>query len=159
MSENANAEANGVDPKYAKKLARRKRIDKIQRTMLQRMSDRQIEQTIGTGLGMKLLFRSFESMYSPKKAGDFRGEIEFTFALRKNRETVWTLNFMDDRAESRAGASRDPALRISSPLAEFLRIGTGLEDAGPALTEGRLKLEGDFTALAVIIEMLAAGAM
>lgn len=159
MSESLNGQSNGGDPKHARKVARRKRMERAQRKMLERMSDRQIEMTIGTALGMRLLFRSFESMYSAKKVGDFRGEIEFTLRGRKDREAIWTLDFMSNCAEARIGASHDPKLRIEAGLAEFLRIGSGVQDAGEALTEGRMKLDGDFTALAVLIAMLAGGAM
>lgn len=129
-----------------------RRLDKLQRMAVARASDTQLERTVGTKLGARLLFKSLEMMYKPAKAGKFRGEIQFTLTTTHGDE-VWTVDCQASRAVARKGASENPKLRVKAKLIDFLRIGTGNTDAAAALIEGRLEVQGDFQAVAKLGEM------
>ncbi|HEV7918006.1 MAG TPA: LLM class flavin-dependent oxidoreductase [Solirubrobacterales bacterium] len=129
-----------------------RRVDKSQREIVARMSDDQLEKTIGSKLGVKLLFRGMERMYRPKRAGKFRGEIEFTLETPHGPE-VWTVDIRGDRAVARPGAARDAKLRLKSKISDFVRLGTGNLDPGTAIMGGRMVIQGDIMAAAGLSEM------
>ncbi|MFY9487900.1 MAG: LLM class flavin-dependent oxidoreductase [Solirubrobacterales bacterium] len=128
------------------------RADAFQRKMVGRMSDKQLEWTVGTPVGVRLLFKSLEQMYRPDRAGKFSGDIEFTLKTAHGPE-VWTLTCDSRGAVSRRGASPDARLHVHTKLTDFLRIGTGNADPGRALIEGRIDIKGDFEAAARLTEM------
>jgi alkanesulfonate monooxygenase SsuD/methylene tetrahydromethanopterin reductase-like flavin-dependent oxidoreductase (luciferase family)/putative sterol carrier protein len=129
-----------------------KKVDKFQRAAVARASDAQLERTVGTKLGARMLFKSLEKMYKPSKAGKFRGEIQFTLTTPHGDE-VWTVDCQGPRAVARKGTSENPKLRVKAKLVDFLRIGTGNADPAAALIEGRLEVKGDFQAAAKLGEM------
>ena len=57
------------------------------------------------------------------------------------------------RASARPGRADDPRLKLSVPLADFVRMAARDLDPGKALMTGRLVLEGDFAIAARLGEM------
>jgi putative sterol carrier protein len=57
------------------------------------------------------------------------------------------------RARARTGHAPEPALKLSMPIADFLRIVGGSQPPGEALLLGRIRAEGDFSVLARLGEM------
>jgi putative sterol carrier protein len=129
-----------------------KRFDKIQRKAIAGASDAQIERTVGTRIGTRMLFKSMEKMYRPDKAGKFRGEIQFTLTTPHGDE-VWTIDCQGARAVASRGPAKKAALNVKAKLVDFVRIGTGNGDPAAALIEGRLEVKGDFQAAAKLGEM------
>ena len=135
----------------ARKLVAR-RVEQAQRAIVGRMSDGQLERTVGSRLGMRLLIAGMERMYRPDKAGGFRGKIEFTLTTPHGPE-IWTLECGEGRGKFSRGPAEDAKLRVRARLADFLRVGTGAMDPGPALVSGRLGVRGDFEAATKLGEM------
>lgn len=119
------------------------RMSKVGPKFVARMSDRQIEMTLGSRLGVRALVKSMARMYRPSKSGGFRGEVEYTFETPHGPE-VWTITCGDKKATARRGSAEDASLHVSADIVDFLRVGTGGLSAPAALMSGRLEVRGDF---------------
>lgn len=119
------------------------RMSKAGPKFVARMSDRQIELTLGSRLGVRSLFKSMARMYRPSKSGGFRGEVEYTIETPHGPE-VWTITCGDKKATARRGQAEDASLHVSAGIVDFLRVGTGDLSAPAALMSGRLEVRGDF---------------
>lgn len=130
----------------------RKDLSGAQRRLISRISDGQIERTIGTRLGMRLFFAGMRRLYRPDKAKGFRGEIQFSLTTPHGVE-VWTLNCHEGGATITRGPAAAPQLQLRAKLTDFLRVATGDLDAGQALVTGRLGVRGDFGVAARLGEL------
>lgn len=119
------------------------RMSKAGPRIVSRMSDRQIELTLGSRLGVRGMVKSMARMYRPSKSGGFRGEVEYTFETPHGPE-VWTITCGDRKAVARRGPAKDASLHVSAGIVDFLRVGTGDLSAPAALMSGRLEVRGDF---------------
>ncbi len=135
-----------------------KRVDRFQRSAVTRMSDRQLELTMGNRIGVRTLFKAMAKMYRPSKAGDFIGEIEFTLDTPHGKE-VWTINCQPTGARARRGSSENARLHVKSGVADFLRLGTGDLSAPNAIMSGKVEVRGDFQVAARMGEMFGAAKM
>lgn len=146
MSENQKSE------KQQAKKTLKQRSEAAQHKIVARMSDRQIERVMGSGLGSRILIKSMARMYQPSKAGNFRGEIEFNLRMPGCVRT-WTIDCQDVSARATLGGARDPKVTINSDIAEFVKIGTGNSDLGEALMSKRFEVAGDIEAATRVTEM------
>jgi putative sterol carrier protein len=82
------------------------------------------------------------------RSGAFRGELSFELHDEVGRTRTWTVVAGALRTSARRGAAGTPALTVRISVEDLLRLAGGRIDAGSALLDGRLDLEGDL-ALAV----------
>lgn len=120
-----------------------KRLERVGRRTVERMSDRQLDRIFGSRPGMRLLFLVMRRKYRPGKTGGFCGEIEFELMTSSGAQ-LWTVACGDERALARRGAADDPALQVRAKLADFVRVGTGEIDGAAAVLGGKLGVQGDF---------------
>src|SRR3954449_8135920 len=114
--------------------------------------DRRLERTLGSDLGLRVLFGGMAQRFRPDKAQGFTGEIQYELSANGTVKP-WVVQVEGRRASARPGRAGDPRLTIRMDVADFLRIATRDLDPGKALMTGQLVLEGDFTVATRLGEM------
>jgi alkanesulfonate monooxygenase SsuD/methylene tetrahydromethanopterin reductase-like flavin-dependent oxidoreductase (luciferase family) len=122
------------------------------RAFVRRADDRRLERTIGSARGLRVIFSGMASQFVPDRAGGFVGDIGYELRAGDGSVRTWTVSISADGARSSAGRGA-PRLTIKMALADFIRLAAGDLDAGKALIEGRMDLEGDFSLAARLGEM------
>src|SRR3954470_10167623 len=124
----------------------RKRVMKTGEAAFQgfarRLDDRRLEQVVGSGPGLRVIFGGMVQQFDPTKADGFAGELQYELRTAGGDVRAWTVDVRDDTARARPGHAREPKLTIRMTLADFLRIASRELDPGAALLTGRLDLEG-----------------
>jgi len=122
------------------------------RAFVRRADDRRLERTIGSARGLRVLFSGMSAQFVPDRAGGFVGDIGYELRAADGSVRTWTLRIGADGACAFAGRGA-PRLTIKMALADFIRLAARDLDAGKALLEGRMDLEGDFSLAARLGEM------
>lgn len=105
-----------------------------------------LERTAGSPPALRLLFGTLARRFDPVEAGTFTGEVGWELRRAGGRVEPWAL-VVDGpaaRASARPGVATAPAVVVRVGVADLLRLAAGELDAGRALLDGRLDLEGDF---------------
>jgi putative sterol carrier protein len=123
---------------------------------VRRSDDRRLERVVGSDAGLRVLFGGMARRFVPEKANGFEGEIEYALSTAGGGTKSWVVEVTGPprrRATARPGAAGDPRLKLSIPLADFIRMAARDLDPGKALMTGRLVLEGDFAVATQLGEM------
>jgi hypothetical protein len=123
---------------------------------VRRSDDRRIERIVGSEAGLRVLFGGMARRFVPEKANGFEGEIEYALSTAGGGVKSWVVEVTgppQPRASVRPGRAGDPRLKLSVPLADFVRMAARDLDPGKALMTGRLVLEGDFAVATQLGEM------
>jgi hypothetical protein len=123
---------------------------------VRRSGDRRIERVVGSEAGLRVLFGGMARRFVPDKANGFEGEIEYALSTTDGGVKPWVVQVTgppQPRAHVRPGRAGDPRLKLSVPLADFVRMAARDLDPGKALMTGRLVLEGDFAVATQLGEM------
>jgi putative sterol carrier protein len=123
---------------------------------VRRSGDRRIERVVGSEAGLRVLFGGMARRFVPDKANGFEGEIEYALSTTDGGVKSWVVQVTgppQPRANARPGRAGDPRLKLSVPLADFVRMAARDLDPGKALMTGRLVLEGDFAVATQLGEM------
>ncbi len=115
------------------------------RAFVHRSDDRRLERTVGSRVGLRVLFAALRSSLSPDRTEGFVGELCCELRTAGGELRVWSIDIGPERAVVRPGRGDDPQLTVKLSVADFVRIAGGDLDAGEALLTGRLDLEGDFS--------------
>jgi alkanesulfonate monooxygenase SsuD/methylene tetrahydromethanopterin reductase-like flavin-dependent oxidoreductase (luciferase family)/putative sterol carrier protein len=119
---------------------------------VRRSDDRRLERTLGTELGLRLLFGGMAQRFRPDKAQGFAGDIQYE--LRADGAVKpWVVSIDGRTATARPGRASTPSVTIKTGVADFLRIAARELDPGKALITGQMVLEGDFTIATRLGEM------
>ncbi len=113
------------------------------RSFVSRSGDRRLEWTIGSRLGLRLVFRRFAERV-PGFAVSFAGELQCDLLRTDGTLRTWTIDTRSGRAVARCGLADAPGVTAQLTVADFVRIVGGELDPGRALLDGRLDLKGDF---------------
>jgi alkanesulfonate monooxygenase SsuD/methylene tetrahydromethanopterin reductase-like flavin-dependent oxidoreductase (luciferase family)/putative sterol carrier protein len=115
-------------------------------------SDAQIERTIGSKAGLRLMFKTMERSYLPEKAGGFEGDVLYELETSRGTKS-WTVHVDSERAvaEPRRADEPDVTMRVRLPV--FVRIGAGELNPARALLEGELRISGNFEVAGRLGEM------
>ena len=113
------------------------------RAFVRDAGDRRLERTVGSALGLRLLFTALASSFTPERADGVTGELCCELRTAGGKRGRWTLVLGPDGARARAGAAEDPRLTVRLTVADLVRIAGGELDPGAALLSGRMDLEGD----------------
>jgi alkanesulfonate monooxygenase SsuD/methylene tetrahydromethanopterin reductase-like flavin-dependent oxidoreductase (luciferase family)/putative sterol carrier protein len=117
-------------------------------------SDEQLDTLVGSGPGLRLLFKGMEASFSPDAARGFSGEIFYD--LRTSRgERRWTVTIDGTRAVAEQREAREPVVTLRADVPVFVRIAAGQLEPTRAMLEGNLEIEGDFSVAARLGEMFA----
>jgi putative sterol carrier protein len=115
-------------------------------------SDSQLERTIGSSVGLRLLFKGMEQAYVPEKAGGFEGEILYELST-SNGPKRWTVAVNNQRAVAEERDAHEPAVTMRLPLPLFIRLAANEASPAVAMLEGDLVVEGDFVVAGRLNEM------
>src|SRR4051794_20148824 len=115
-------------------------------------SDAQLEKTVGSGPGLKMLFKAMEQQYVPEKAGGFEGDVMYVLGT-SNGDRHWTVHIDAERARAEPRETADPVVTLRVPLPAFVRIGAGELNPARAMLDGVLRIEGDFNVAGRLNEM------
>ena len=129
------------------------RAEEALKAFVQRSTDRRLEQTLGSRLGLKAVFAGMERQYVPERAGGFAGDIQYDLRGADGSVRSWTVAVGPVAARARPGPSADAKLKITVSLADFARIAGQDLDPVKAVLTGRLELAGDFAVAMRLGEM------
>jgi putative sterol carrier protein len=115
-------------------------------------SDAQLERTVGSGPGLRVLFKAMEQAYLPEKSGGFEGDVLYELKT-SNGTRHWTVHLDGERAKAEPHRSDDPAVTMRVALPVFVRIGAGELNPARAMLDGDLEIAGDFTVAGRLSEM------
>jgi alkanesulfonate monooxygenase SsuD/methylene tetrahydromethanopterin reductase-like flavin-dependent oxidoreductase (luciferase family) len=118
-------------------------------------SDEQLDRLMGTGPGLRVLFKGMESAYVPAQAGGFAGEILYDLRAKRGPRP-WTVIVDDRRAVAEQRAASNPAVTLRATVPVFLRIAAGELDPARAMLDGRLEIDGDYNVASRLSEMFGA---
>jgi alkanesulfonate monooxygenase SsuD/methylene tetrahydromethanopterin reductase-like flavin-dependent oxidoreductase (luciferase family)/putative sterol carrier protein len=118
-----------------------------------RANDRRLERTIGSRLGLKLVFAAMARQFVPERAAGFTGDIQYDLRDADGEQRSWTVSLGTQSATARPGPSSDPQLKLTLDLADFVRIAGRDLDPVKAVLTGRLELAGDFAVAMRLGEM------
>jgi alkanesulfonate monooxygenase SsuD/methylene tetrahydromethanopterin reductase-like flavin-dependent oxidoreductase (luciferase family)/putative sterol carrier protein len=146
--------ANGPAAALGSRL--RERGEQAFAAFVRRSDDRRLARTLGSDLGLRVLFGGMTQRFRPDKAQGFTGDIQYE--LRADGVVKsWVVSVEGRRASARSGRSSAPRLTITTGVADFLRIAARELDPGKALLTGQMVLEGDFTVATRLGEMFGEG--
>jgi hypothetical protein len=112
-------------------------------------SPRLVRHTVGSEPAMLLIFSALaRSLRGAARSGELQGDLQFDLLGPRGSRRAWTVSAGPERAVARRGPSAEPTLVLRTTHDDLLRLVSGHLDAGDALLDGRLDLEGDL-ALAV----------
>jgi alkanesulfonate monooxygenase SsuD/methylene tetrahydromethanopterin reductase-like flavin-dependent oxidoreductase (luciferase family) len=114
---------------------------------VRRSDDRRLERIVGSDAGLRVLFGGMARRFVPEKANGFEGEIEYALSTTGGGTKSWVVEVTGPprpRATAHPGSAGEPRLKLTIPLADFIRMAARDLDPGKALMTGRLVLEGDF---------------
>jgi alkanesulfonate monooxygenase SsuD/methylene tetrahydromethanopterin reductase-like flavin-dependent oxidoreductase (luciferase family)/putative sterol carrier protein len=115
-------------------------------------SDAQLEKTVGSSTGLKVLFKGMENAFDPERAGGFQGEVEYELQSRGGVHR-WTVAIGSEGAKAEQRAARDPAVKMRVSVPVFVRIAAREINPAKAMLEGDLEIEGDFVVAGRLGEM------
>jgi alkanesulfonate monooxygenase SsuD/methylene tetrahydromethanopterin reductase-like flavin-dependent oxidoreductase (luciferase family) len=118
-------------------------------------SDDQLDRLMGSGPGLRVLFKGMESAYVPSAAGGFSGEILYDLESARGARP-WTVSVDASRAVAEPRTSSSPAVTLRARVPVFVRIAAGELDPARAMLDGRLEIEGDYTVAGRLGEMFGA---
>ena len=121
--------------------------------LVARSSDERIDKIAGSSLGLKAIFKTMEMRYVPANAQGFAGQLQYDLKYADGRITTWTVALDSRRAKASNTPANDPALTVSSTIADFVRMGTGDLAPAKALLTGRIEITGDLVIAARLGEM------
>ena len=108
-------------------------------------NDRQLERTIGSKTGLRVIFKGMERAFMPERSKGFEGEIQYVFhGSNGYRERKWVVKIADGRARAKPGEANDPTLTLTTSVPTFARIAAGETHPAKAMLEGAFEVTGDF---------------
>jgi alkanesulfonate monooxygenase SsuD/methylene tetrahydromethanopterin reductase-like flavin-dependent oxidoreductase (luciferase family)/putative sterol carrier protein len=115
-------------------------------------SDAQLERTIGSRPGLRVLFKGMERSFQPDRAELFRGEIQYELNGSGDARN-WVVRIADGKAEAHPGRASDPAVTFRMSVPTFARIAAGEVQPERAMFQGQLEVDGDFEVAARLPDM------
>jgi alkanesulfonate monooxygenase SsuD/methylene tetrahydromethanopterin reductase-like flavin-dependent oxidoreductase (luciferase family)/putative sterol carrier protein len=122
-------------------------------------SDAQLARTLGSGPGLRAMFKGMERAFLPQKSNGFEGEVQYELSEGRNGRSDWVVRISGERAKARPGHASKPVVTMRMSVPVFARIAVGELHPGKALIEGKMQVEGDFTAAARLGEMFGADSL
>jgi alkanesulfonate monooxygenase SsuD/methylene tetrahydromethanopterin reductase-like flavin-dependent oxidoreductase (luciferase family)/putative sterol carrier protein len=116
-------------------------------------SDAQLERTVGSSAGLRVIFKGMERSFVPEKANGFSGEVQYELTS-SNGPKRWVLRIEDgQRAVTEPGIAQNPVVTFRMSVPMFARIASQEVHPAKAMMEGDLEVQGDFETAARLGEM------
>jgi alkanesulfonate monooxygenase SsuD/methylene tetrahydromethanopterin reductase-like flavin-dependent oxidoreductase (luciferase family)/putative sterol carrier protein len=126
---------------------------------VRKRTDAQLERTLGSGPGLRVMFKGMERSFVPEKSNGFKGEIQYELTGGANGNREWVVRVDGDHASVAPGHSSNPVVTFRMSVPVFARIAAQEIHPAKAMMEGQLELEGDFDAAARLGEMFGADSL
>jgi putative sterol carrier protein len=126
---------------------------------VRKRSDAQLERTLGSGPGLRIMFKGLERAFVPEKANGWTGEVQYELTGTRNGQAEWVLRVEGDHAHALQGRADKPVVTFRMSVPVFARIASQEMHPAKAMMEGQLQLEGDFEAAARLGEMFGADSL
>jgi putative sterol carrier protein len=123
---------------------------------VRKRTDAQLTRTLGSGPGLRIMFKGLERSFVPEKANGFKGEVQYELTGLRNGTGDWVVRVENDHATVAPGRAGDPCVTFRMSVPVFARIGAQELHPAKAMMEGQLEVEGDFDAAARLGEMFGA---
>jgi putative sterol carrier protein len=116
-------------------------------------SDAQLERTVGSKAGLRMIFKGMEHAFVPGRANGFSGEFQYELT-GPNGDQAWFVRIEDgNRAVAVPGRAAAPGVTFRTSVPTFARIASGEVHPAKAMLEGDLEVRGDFELAARLGEM------
>jgi alkanesulfonate monooxygenase SsuD/methylene tetrahydromethanopterin reductase-like flavin-dependent oxidoreductase (luciferase family)/putative sterol carrier protein len=116
-------------------------------------SDAQLERTVGSSAGLRLIFKGMERAFVPEKANGFSGEFQYELT-GPNGDRAWVMRVENgERATAEPGRAADPVVTFRTSVPMFARMASREIHPAKAMLEGNLEVHGDFEMAARLGEM------
>jgi alkanesulfonate monooxygenase SsuD/methylene tetrahydromethanopterin reductase-like flavin-dependent oxidoreductase (luciferase family)/putative sterol carrier protein len=125
---------------------------------VRKRTDTQLERTVGSGPGLRVLFKGMERAFLPEKANGFKGEVQYELTGR-NGDRNWVVRVDGDHVSTAPGRANEPVVTFRMPVPVFARIAAQEMHPAKAMMEGKLEVLGDFEAAARLGEMFGADSL
>jgi alkanesulfonate monooxygenase SsuD/methylene tetrahydromethanopterin reductase-like flavin-dependent oxidoreductase (luciferase family)/putative sterol carrier protein len=122
-------------------------------------SDAQLERTLGSGPGLRLMFKGMERAFVPEKARGFDGEAQYELTGSHNGTHEWIVRVGGNHVTVVPGRAAQPVVTLRMSVPVFARIAAQEMHPAKAMMEGQLQVEGDFEAAARLGEMFGADSL
>jgi alkanesulfonate monooxygenase SsuD/methylene tetrahydromethanopterin reductase-like flavin-dependent oxidoreductase (luciferase family)/putative sterol carrier protein len=106
-------------------------------------SDDQLNRTVGSNAGLRLVFQGMERNFQPGKALGFSGDIQYELWVGEEVRP-WLVRIAGASISTGSGRSPSPAVTLRMALPTFARIVCRQLPPTQAFMEGKIELEGDF---------------
>jgi alkanesulfonate monooxygenase SsuD/methylene tetrahydromethanopterin reductase-like flavin-dependent oxidoreductase (luciferase family)/putative sterol carrier protein len=129
-----------------------KRSEAAFASFIKKRTDAQLERTIGTGPGLRMIFKGMERNFRPYKTNGFAGDVQYELKAGP-RIRQWVVRISSDGCETGPGRSPKPTVTLKLAVPTFARLISGELSGAQAFMEGRIEVEGDFVVAARLGEM------
>jgi alkanesulfonate monooxygenase SsuD/methylene tetrahydromethanopterin reductase-like flavin-dependent oxidoreductase (luciferase family)/putative sterol carrier protein len=153
----ANGGRHGLKAALAKRL--REAGESAFAAFVRGRSDQQLERTLGSGPGLRIMFKGLERAFVPEKANGWSGEVQYELTGTHNGHRDWVVRVQGDHASAAPGRAEKPAVTFRMSVPVFARIAAQEMHPAKAMMEGELQLDGDFEAAARLGEMFGADSL
>jgi alkanesulfonate monooxygenase SsuD/methylene tetrahydromethanopterin reductase-like flavin-dependent oxidoreductase (luciferase family)/putative sterol carrier protein len=151
------ARLRGFEWRRAQVAARvRRRGEALFLAFIKGRTDGQLDRTIGSGAGLRMVFKGMERSFQPEKAGGFSGDLQYEL-MAGRRTRSWVVRIRGGWIRSGSGHAPDPAVTLKMSVPTFARIISGELNGAQAFLEGRIELEGDVNVAARMGEWFGQG--
>jgi alkanesulfonate monooxygenase SsuD/methylene tetrahydromethanopterin reductase-like flavin-dependent oxidoreductase (luciferase family) len=131
----------------------REKIQSGSRRLIGRASDRRLERIFGSRQAQRAVFTMMASRFDPAHAGGFEGTIRYDLGLSDGTSRAWSIQVHGGKARAREGGAGSPALTISIPLVEFIKLSADTRQVLPLIRDGVMTLDGDLGVASRMAEM------
>jgi putative sterol carrier protein len=109
---------------------------------VRKRSDRQIDRTVGTKTGLRIIFKGMERIFRPDTSAGVHADIQYELQVA-GQPKRWVVRITDRTIRTGPGVSPNPALTLRMDLSTFVRVIAGEVPAAQAFMEGKILMEGD----------------
>ena len=122
------------------------------------LSDAHLERWFGLPLWERLLFSALARRFDARAAEGFEGDVvyELTRPATGGHATLHTVTVAGGAATARPGGADQASVRLSMPVADFVRAGVGAIDPAEPVLRNRAQVKGDLALIARLPEMFRA---
>ncbi len=122
------------------------------------LSDARLERLFGPPSCQRLLFTALARRFDARAADGFEGRIsyELTRPATGGKATLHTITVTGGEATARPGGADQASVRLSMPVADFVRAAAGAIDPAEPVLKSRAKVKGDLELTARLPEMFRA---
>ena len=107
-------------------------------------TDAQLERTVGSDRGLRLMFKGMEHAFVPEKANGFSGEVQYELT-GTDGDKEWIVRIEDgQRAVTTPGRATSPVVTFRMSIPTFARMASQEMHPAKAMMEGDLEVHGDF---------------